>query len=632
MYRQRNELQFLQIQEGAQAIGRKGAFMKICFLPKDLEYLFEPGKTMLELASEAGIAIDGNCAGAGTCGKCKVRIISGNDENLSKEERLKLTSSEIRDGYRLACKFKPVKDVTVEVPLVEGAANRKTKLAVMPEGFTAKNKIRKEFIHVEQSTLKHQIADLEKIKNLCGFHGKMMISPTLMRKIPELLDQSREITVTVWENEIIDMESGDTRADCFGLAIDIGTTTVVGHLWNLITGELAGVSAVTNPQGLYGADVISRITYANESKENLENIQRKIIDCINGMAAGFSETYNLKRKNIYDLTVVGNTTMSHLFLGINPKQLALAPFIPVFIESVTDLASNIGIHVNSNAKFYLLPNIAGHVGSDITAGVISTGIMHADGIHLMLDVGTNGEIVLTGKGTALTCSTAAGPAFEGASIFKGMRAAAGAIENVLIDEDVHSKVIGNVAPKGICGSGIIDAVAQLIRRGLIDKTGKFIKPEAMREKNISESIISRFRKGENGNEFVLAYNTEGEDIVILQKDIREVQLAKAAIYAGIRILMKQMDITEADINKIHIAGAFGNYIDIDSALTIGLLPDIEKDKIISEGNSAGIGACMALLCADKREEAEKTAENITHVELAACEEFQEEYLKAMWFL
>lgn len=606
--------------------------MKIHFLPKGFEYTNEEnGKSILKAAAEAGIAIDGNCAGNGTCGKCKVRIISGNDETVSKEEKSILTKNEIRDGYRLACKFHPLKDVIVDVPLAEGAAKRKTKMVTMPDGFTMKNKFRKEFICIEASTIKNQIADLEKIKKLCGLGGQTTISIKLIKKIPDLLAESRKITITIREDEIIDIELGDSRTDCYGLAIDIGTTTVVGHLWNLITGELIGVSAVTNPQGLYGADVISRITYANESNENLKNIHQKIIDCVNGITSGLAETYHVELHHIYDITVVGNTTMSHLFLGINPRQLAVSPFTPVFVNHVTALASELGITTNENTRFYLLSNIAGHVGSDITAGIISTNMMHEDGIHLMLDVGTNGEIVLKGKEIAMTCSTAAGPAFEGASIFKGMRAAEGAIERVQIDNDVHIKVIGNTAPIGICGSGIIDAVAQLISNGLVDWTGKFVKPEVMMEKNISESIISRFRKGERGNEFVLAYHLDGEDVVILQKDIREVQLAKAAIYAGIKIMMNQMGITDEDLDRIHIAGAFGNYIDIDSALTIGLLPKIDKNKIVSEGNSAGIGACMALLSTDKREEAEKTAENIIHVELAACAEFQDEYFKAMSF-
>ena len=605
--------------------------MKVRFLSKDLEYTFTAGESVLKMGAKAGVDIDGNCAGNGTCGKCKVKIVSGNDEILSAEEKLILTEAEIKDGYRLACKFHPQNDVVIGLPKTEGTLRRKTKLAAMPEHFVVKNQFRKEYICIEASTIENQISDLDKIKKLCGMGGKVIICPELLRYIPDILTENRNATVTLYENEIVDIEPNDTTAYCYGLAVDIGTTTVVGHLWNLLTGDLIEVNAVANPQGAYGADVISRIAYAKVSMEQLNRLHRKIIDCINGMIAEFAGTHHIKPEHIYCISVVGNTTMSHLFLGINPKQLAVSPFSPVFVNSITDSTSKLGIQINKYGKFYLLPNIAGHVGSDITAGVISTGILKKEGVHLMIDIGTNGEIVLSGKEMPMTCSTAAGPAFEGASIFKGMRAAEGAIEKIRIDDDVHIQVIGNKVPIGICGSGIIDSVAQLLLNGLIDSTGKFIKAEAMKEKNIPESIISRFRKSERGNEFVLAFNSVGDDVVVLQKDIREVQLAKAAIYSGIRIMMNRMGITDDDLEEIHIAGAFGNYIDIESALTIGLLPKINKNKIISEGNAAGAGASMALLSSDKREEAEMAAEAIAHIELAACPDFQEEYLQAMYF-
>jgi uncharacterized 2Fe-2S/4Fe-4S cluster protein (DUF4445 family) len=472
---------------------------------------------------------------------------------------------------------------------------------------------------------------LDKIRKSCGVDGKIVVRPELLRSIPDILAGNRDITVTFYDNEIVDIEPKNTTAYCYGLAVDIGTTTVVAHLWNLLTGDLIGVNAVTNPQGAYGADVISRIAYAKESMEKLNHLHRKIIDCINGMIVDFAETYHIGPEHMYCISVVGNTTMSHLFLGINPKQLAAAPFSPVFVSGITDSASKLGIQINQYGKFCLLPNIAGHVGSDITAGVMAADIMKKEGVHLFIDVGTNGEIVLSGKGTAMTCSTAAGPAFEGASIFKGMRAAEGAIEKVRIGDDVYLQVIGNAVPIGICGSGIIDSVAQLLVSGLIDRSGKFLKPEVMEEKNMPRSIISRCRKGDKGNEFVLALHPSGDDVVILQKDIREVQLAKAAICAGIKILMRRMCITDDDLEGIHIAGAFGNYIDIDSALEIGLIPRIDKTRIIFEGNAAGIGASMALLSLDRHEEVEIAAETITHIDLAACPEFQDEYLQAMSF-
>ena len=324
----------MRISDGKQ----EGRLMKIHFLPEGLDYSFETGKSILQLASEAGIAIDGNCAGKGTCGKCKIKVITGNDRELSKEEITILTNNEIRDGYRLACKFKPMNDVAVEVPLADDVTNRKTKLAIMPNGFIVGNRFRKEHKSIEASTIKDQMADLEKIKKICGLERSASINIELMKKIPDLLAEKREMTVTIRDDKIIDLESGDTGNACYGLALDIGTTTVVGHLWDLITGDLIGVRAVTNPQGSYGADVISRITYANESKENLADIHQKIIECINGIASWFSETYQIRPNQIYDITVVGNTTMSHLFLGINPRQLAISPFAPVFVKNVTGVS------------------------------------------------------------------------------------------------------------------------------------------------------------------------------------------------------------------------------------------------------------------------------------------------------
>lgn len=611
--------------------------MKITFLPQGIRHHFEEEKTILELAAEAGIPIDGNCAGAGTCGKCKVKLLEGNTGEPDEKEISKLTAFELQNGYRLACRFKPSLDLVVEVTRVEETAKRKTKLIALPDNFTPVKRFRKEYIEVKTPSLENQKADLERLRIACGLDLPIKTNAELVCRLPQLLKDDNLLTVTFREDELIDIEPGDSKTECFGIAFDIGTTTVVGHMWNLLTGELIGVSAAANPQGSYGADVISRIAFAGEKEGNLDLLHKRIVDCLNSLASDFTRSFNIKPENIYAYVIVGNTTMSHLFLGVDPGRLALSPFTPVFVNSVCDRADSIGLKGNKNAEFYLLPNIAGHVGSDITADIMATGIMndmnitHGDEVHLMLDIGTNGEIVLTGRGKALTCSTAAGPAFEGASIYQGMRAADGAIEKVVIDEDVTLKVIGDEIPKGICGSGIIDVVAQMIRLGLIDKTGKFVKPEVMREKNISEAVINRFRKGQNGNEFVLAYNPGSEDIVILQKDIREVQLAKAAIHAGIRIMMKQMGITDEDLSQIHIAGAFGSYIDIESAVTIGLLPDISREKIKSEGNAAGTGACMVLLSSEILEQAETAAAVITHVELSVCDEFTDEYLRAMKF-
>ncbi|MGI6732040.1 MAG: ASKHA domain-containing protein [Anaerovoracaceae bacterium] len=614
--------------------------MEITFLPQGIRQQFEEGKTVLELAAEAGISIDGNCAGAGTCGKCKVKLLEGNIGEPDDKEMAKLTELELQNGYRLACRYKPSTDLVVQVALVEETAKRKTKLIKLPDDFVPETNIKKLYIELAPPSLENQQADLERIRIACGLGSQIKTNTKLISSLPQILENEKEdnhFTVTLRDNELIHIEKGDLSQECYGIAYDIGTTTVVGHLWNLITGKLIGVNAAANPQGNYGADVISRIAFSGEKEGNLELLHKKIVDCLNQIAEDFTRSFNIKPENIYEFAIVGNTTMSHLLLGVDPERLAVSPFTPVFVNGIYDGGAAIGLKGNSQAKFYLLPNIAGHVGSDITADIMAMGIMNEentalkDEVHLMIDIGTNGEIVLTGRGKTLACSTAAGPAFEGASIYQGMRAAEGAIEKVVMDEDVTLEVIGGKAPQGICGSGIIDVVAEMLKLGLVDKSGKFVKQEKLKEKGIPEAIVNRFRKGENGNEFVLAYNEDSEDVVILQKDIREVQLAKAAIRSGVVTMMKMMDITDEDLTHVHIAGAFGSYIDRESAVTIGLLPNISRDKIKFEGNTAGTGSCMALLSPKFRPLIEKNASIIQHVELSACDDFTDEYLKAMKF-
>lgn len=607
--------------------------MKITFLPQGIGHHFEPGKSVLELASESGIPIDGNCAGAGTCGKCKIKLIEGSVPELDDKEMDRLTEYEVANGFRLACRLKPESDLVVEVPLVEETAKRKTKIMNLPRGFSFEQAYMQLAIVLPPATLEHQESDMERLQTACNLSNLYAADARVLNQLSSCIQAKKSIRVTLRGEELIDIESGSLEGSCYGIAFDIGTTTVVAHLWNLITGELVGINAVANPQGFYGADVISRISFAGEDQKNLELLQKRIVDSLNGMASSFIREYGIDRSQLMEFVVAGNTTMSHLLLGVDPSRLALSPFVPVFVRGVMGSAAELGLDGHRRAIYHLMPNIAGHVGSDIVAGILASGIMgkETEGIHLMLDIGTNGEIVLAGKGRALACSTAAGPAFEGASIYQGMRAAEGAIEKVHIADDVDIHVIGDCFPKGICGSGIIDAVAELLRLGLVDKSGKFVKPERLKESNMPESIVQRFRKGSNGMEFVLAYNDQYEDIVILQKDVREVQLAKAAIHAGIVIMMKEMGITFDDLGQVHIAGAFGNYISIESAVIIGLLPDIDRSKIVSEGNAAGIGACMTLLSKEVRKKGEQIARSIQHMELSASEDFTDEYIRAMKF-
>ncbi|MDF2654676.1 MAG: corrinoid activation/reration protein [Bacillota bacterium] len=418
----------------------------------------------------------------------------------------------------------------------------------------------------------------------------------------------------------------------YGVAFDIGTTTVVGMLWDLTNTRLVDVTSRTNPQSTYGADVISRITYSMESQEHLMLLRDKVRTCLNEMIAEFHTRHLIEPADIFKATVVGNTTMSHLFLGLSPSTLALAPFEPAFSGPVEKSAVELGLTMNEAAKVYVLPNIAGHVGSDIVGVILASGIQELSGVRLAIDIGTNGEIVLSDNGRMLVCSTAAGPAFEGARIYQGMRAAKGSIEGVSIEEEnVIIKVIENTEPIGICGSGLIDAVAVMLDAGIINYKGNILSGEDAVKQGIHSELAERLRKGKNGNEFVLAWKEAEEDIVITQKDIREVQLAKGAVYGGIIILMQCLGVSLSQLEEIMLAGAFGSYINKKSILRIGMLPNVEENKISHIGNAAGVGACMALLSETERIKAYVQSEDAEHIELALHPDFQREYINAMYF-
>lgn len=603
----------------------------ITFLPQNIEYDIKGEKTILQAAAAAGVNIDGNCAGAGVCGKCKIRIIDGPVPEPA-DHHFQLTEDEIASGYRLACCTMAEDGMVIEMPESETTASRKKKLVKLPEWFSSEPRTVKRYITVDKADIACQKADVTRIEEKLG--DKVLgVSFDAMKKIPCALGQGADITVTIQNGEIIDVESGDTSKECYGVAVDIGTTTVVVMLWNLSTGEMVGINAATNPQGTYGADVISRINFANSEEGNLQIVHGVIIDAINRYAEELCSENGIRIDSIYEYAVVGNTTMSHIFLGVDPSQLAFSPFTPVFTDGTVCKASQLKLEGNCCASVYLSANIAGHIGSDITAGIITTDIMDKKGGHLFIDIGTNGEIVLSGNGRACACSTAAGPAFEGSSIRQGMRAARGAIERVdITDEGVIIKTIGDTTPIGICGSGIIDAVGELIRTGIVNKSGKLLSPERLRSKGISEEVLKHIRTTDKVNDFVLYESPDGKsDVLITQKDIREVQLAKAAISAGISIMMKELGLTEETLEKVSIAGAFGSYIRNSSAMDMGLLPRVPEERIYSLGNSAGIGASMMLLSEKTVVDSEAAAKDIQHIELASRSDFQDAYMLAMSF-
>ena len=386
-----------------------------------------------------------------------------------------------------------------------------------------------------------------------------------------------------------------------GVAFDIGTTTVVGMLWDLEMGEQIATTAKTNPQNEFGMDVISRITYCTKEEKNYKHLQALIVKCLNEILMELCEKTGAVAENITAAAVCGNTTMSHIFAGYSPVNLAKAPFTPEYQGMLNITAKEAGLNIGEYAKVSVVPNIAGHVGGDITAGIVASKLLECQGLTVFIDLGTNGEIVLTDGTHSYTCSTAAGPAFEGAAIKCGMRAALGAIESVIIkDGEVYTKTIEDTEAEGICGSGLIETVAQMLDANIINQKGRMAVATEAEAKGIDSRLIKRLVDIDGERAFTLQEKTDGDDIVITQSDIRELQLAKGAIKAGVQIMLKESGKSEKDICRVLVAGAFGNYIDKRSAVRIGLLPDIPLEKIISVGNTAGAGVSMIMTSLKER--------------------------------
>ncbi|MGM0651481.1 MAG: ASKHA domain-containing protein [Bacillota bacterium] len=607
---------------------------KVKFIPQNKDIEIETGTDLLKTADIAGLYIEGDCGGRGTCGKCKVKITEGKKTKPNKAEEKHLSEKEIEDGWVLACQHKVDKNLVVEVPIQKDAHLRKTSLKGGVEHLTAEPMIEKIHVKLEKPAVEDQTADLER---LLKYLDKPELSVELreLSQFPTLLrDNSFSVTTAITGNRIISIEPDDTTDQIFGVAFDIGTTTIAGSLLDLQKAEVLAVSAITNPQNSYGADVISRITYASESKANLQQLQDKVIKAANSIIKDLLKETKVARDRIYEVTAVGNTTMSHLFMGVDPTYLAPAPFVPAYSRALEVEASALGLNINPAGRVIFLPNIAGYVGSDTVGVILATDMDKRTESCAAIDIGTNGEIVLAANGRLMACSTAAGPAFEGAQIKHGMRAASGAVELVKYEDgEIKVRTIDDAPACGICGSGLIDSIAALVDAGLIEHTGRFVNPEDNPEK-VPDRFKDRLRKGNNGYEFVLvkaADSDTGEDIVLSQGDVRELQLAKGAIYAGLMILLKEAGINEDELDQFLLAGAFGNYVRKESALTIGLLPQLPLEKIIAVGNAAGDGSRMALASKTVRERAKALPEKVEHVELSTRRDFQDIFVDAMSF-
>jgi uncharacterized 2Fe-2S/4Fe-4S cluster protein (DUF4445 family) len=609
---------------------------RVTFVPNNTTVSVGKGMTILQAASFGGIQISSLCGGKHKCGRCKV-LVRGVGDYVQEEEKESLSDEEIEQGYRLACVFHIENDTTVVIP----EASQERGVAILEEGVClggrhVESDVTKVHLSVERATLDNATSDLDRVEESLRKKGlaSPQWNPNLIRDLPELLRSSNHsITATLIGNELISIEEGDTTQDAFGMAVDIGTTTVVGYLLCLNTGEQVGVASRVNPQRTYGSDVVSRAGAASERPELVKVLQGLAVETINDIILELVSRSCVNPGRIYKMAVVGNTCMQHLFLGVTPKYLTLAPYTPVFTRSVKIPARELRVEMNPDGHIELLPGLAGFVGADTMGVILSTGIIESDAIKLAVDLGTNGEIVLGSKKGMLACSAAAGPAFEGEHIRCGMIAAPGAIDRVVIRDDVYVHTIRGAPSRGICGSGLIDAMAEMRKAGIIDHRGRLMNSGGAGAA-IAESLQNRLRTGEEGNEFLLCSGdpkTGAAPVVVTQHDVEEFQLAKAAISAGVQILMSEMGVDCDNISEVFIAGAFGSYIRKESFCSLGILPGIDVERVMAVGNAAGEGAKMALLSTEVSGALRGIAEKTRYIELSAHPSFRQKFVHSMFF-
>ena len=610
--------------------------VNVTFQPMGVTYEVPFGETLFEAAAQAGVEVDTVCGGNGSCGKCKVRFES--DQIPAKSiDHSHLTGSEIRQGYRLSCQVLAWQDITVFVP----PAGTRTKVQILHHGVSRavnlQSNIKKIYLPYTPPKQRSGIADWEFFKQgLPAWTHRLQVPLRWLRQLPILIRDQQGITVTIaGHKQVVHIEAGDTSARNFGVAVDIGSTSIVGFLMDLNTGEEITSASGLNRQTSYGDDVIARLSRAQYNPEGLLQLHRMVIEQLNILLEELVAEAKIDADDIEELTVVGNMPMHHFLLGLDSTYLGLSPYAPVTHDSITVSAAELGINLTPDTPIYILPNIAGFVGSD-TVGVMLAADMHETSkITLAIDVGTNGEVALGSKDRLIACSAPAGPAMEGARIKQGMRAAGGAIDHVTIDTDVEYSVIGGGAPKGICGSALIDITAGLLEARLVDFSGRLLRkselpdgiPEALRERIVEHEL----RKD---NYFIIARAEESgaeQDIVFYQQDIREFQLAKGAIRAGEMVLQQVMGCQDEDLEEVLLAGAFGNYIDLANARRVNLVPQVPLKRIRSIGNGAGVGAKLALISTRERLAAQRIAKNCEHIQLSGLDDFQRAFTHAMRF-
>lgn len=597
----------------------------VTFQPEGKRAKVLEDSTILSAAIQAGIDLTSICSGKGTCGKCKV-VIEETDvvNDISEKEMEHLSTEERENHFRLACYAKVKNDVTVKIPEISRTGKQRLQVEGIDTPVELNPSIKKFYLEIEIPSLEDPRSDADRINDALKERFALSNIKINYQVLKELGEKARveewKLTVVIWNNEIIDVEPGDTTDRIFGYAVDIGTTKLAGYLLNLSTGKVMAAGSLMNPQIPYGEDVISRLNHPDQKM-----LQNAVVDGLNEILEDLKDKTGVEHEEIYEMTAVGNTVMHHIFLGINPLYLGRSPYPPVVRNTLILDAHKIGININKCGKIVFLPTIAGFVGADTIGVILSTEMYKREEISLAIDIGTNTEVVLGNKDKLLAASCASGPAFEGAHIKFGMRAASGSIEKIKINPDTlktEYETIDNAPPIGICGSGMIDLVAEMIKNGIVDVGGII-------NQKINNPLLRM--NSESSMEYVVVSASESginEEITFSQKDVTQIILAKAAMFTGIKLLLKNSQLKKEDIKTVFLAGAFGSHINKESARIIGIFPEVDLEKVEVVGNAAGTGARMCLASDKSKDEAEEISKFVNYLELGVDPDFQSTFLNS----
>ena len=621
---------------------------KITFMPDEKSVEVEPGTNLMEAADKAAIHINSLCGGEGVCGRCKVKVTNG--KILADKHSISILSKEeITEGYVLACQTRVDSDMEVFIPPESRIKEAQILLEGTPVDYSEPEKIhlhrvptdplslfeplvQKIFLKLTEPSPEDNITDMDRIIRELRKrteHRTFEIALRCLQGLASKLRENRwEITAAIAEHgdirRILDIEPGDTTDRNYGLAVDVGTTTVVAQLVHLKSARVVGVSGSNNLQSRYGEDVISRMVFACGREKGLNPLHEAVVKNINRLIGNLTKEAGIDAQDITALVAAGNTTMSHLLLSLIPCSIRLDPYVPTVSTYPQVPARELNIEVNPEAILEVVPGVASYVGGDIVSGVLACGMADRPETSALIDVGTNGEIAIGNNEWLVCCSASAGPAFEGGGMRDGMRATRGAIEKITLgDGELHYETIGRGKPRGICGSGLIDCLYELVRNHIIDAEAKFV-PAADQGRVVEK---------DDELQFVIApadQTETGRDIAITQSDINNLIRSKGAVFAAIKSLMDYVSLRFEDIDTLFVAGGFGSYLDIPKAIGIGLLPDIDPGRVRFIGNSSLMGARMCLLSTHSLERAAQIAKNMTNIELSTYQPFMDEYVAAMF--